>query len=172
MTVETEHLLLVPLSLGQMRRWIRNPRQTAGELGASAPDQSLLHRFSASRIYRAKISLMEDDPQHWWLSTYFQMIRREDRQIVGELGFKGLARPGETELGYGTHPPYEHRGYMTEAVTALSDWALRQREVPLTRITARTRAENYASQRVLYRSGFSQLYLDCGIYYWSKEASR
>ena len=172
MTIQTSRLELVPLTLGQMRRWIRDPRGVARELSALPPEQSLMHRFSAGRIYRAKIGLIEQAPEHWRLATYFQMIRREDRQIVGELGFKGIARLGEAELGYGTYERYQNRGYMTEAVTALSDWALLQREVPLQRVTARTRQENYASQRVLQHSGFRRLYLDCGIVYWSKETAR
>jgi len=172
MILQTQRLELVPLTLGQMRRWVRDPNQVARELSAKPPEQTLLHRFTAGRIYRAKISIMKEQPKTWWLATYYQMIRREDRQIVGELGFKGITHQEEAEIGYGTYEPYRRQGYMTEAVTALSEWALRQEEHPLKRVTARTREENYASQRVLQHSGFRRLYLDCGIIHWSREGTR
>lgn len=169
MTVLTDRLQLIPLSLAQMRLWLRDPRRVARQLHALPPEQHLLQRITSGRVYRAKIDLMEDDPEAWWLSTYFLMVRRSDRQIVGELGFKGRGRREEAELGYGTYSAYRRQGYMTEAVTALSDWALRQTEFPLCRITARTREDNLTSQRVLQRSGFRRLYSNCGILLWSKE---
>jgi RimJ/RimL family protein N-acetyltransferase len=72
--------------------------------------------------------------------------------IVGDLSFKGLAVDGMVELGYGLRDGYCGHGYMTEAVKAISAWAVFQKGV--TRIEAETAPENTASQRVLMNAGF------------------
>jgi RimJ/RimL family protein N-acetyltransferase len=50
--------------------------------------------------------------------------------LVGAGGFKGApdAR-GEVELGYGIVPEYQRRGYATEAVRGLSEFAFRDPRV-------------------------------------------
>ena len=45
-----------------------------------------------------------------------------------------------------------HHGYMTEAVIAITEWALSQDGVK--QVEAETDAENIASQKVLFRTGF------------------
>lgn len=71
---------------------------------------------------------------------------------VGNLSFKGLEDDGTVEIGYGTNAGYEGRGYMTEAVTAVVQWAAVQPGVKL--IEAEAEADNAASIRVLQKSGF------------------
>ena len=56
------------------------------------------------------------------------------------------------EIGYGLKEEYRHHGYMTEAVKAITEWALSQENVK--KVEAETDAENIASQKVLCRSGF------------------
>lgn len=56
------------------------------------------------------------------------------------------------EIGYGLKEEYRHHGYMTEAVKAITEWALSQESVK--QVEAETDAENIASQKVLSRSGF------------------
>ena len=72
--------------------------------------------------------------------------------IVGDLSFKGLAADGMVELGYGLRDGYCGHGYMTEAVKAISAWAVVQKGV--TRIEAETAPKNTASQHVLMNAGF------------------
>ncbi|MBO4354518.1 MAG: GNAT family N-acetyltransferase, partial [Clostridia bacterium] len=49
---------------------------------------------------------------------------------------------------------YCGNGYMTEAVTAVSNWALEQNGI--IRVDAETAPDNTASQNVLIRAGFSK----------------
>ena len=56
------------------------------------------------------------------------------------------------ELGYGLRSGCCGQGYMTEAVAAVTSWALAQTGV--TRVEAETAPENTASQRVLLRAGY------------------
>ena len=88
--------------------------------------------------------------QREWFAAWF--IETTAGERIGELCFKGIADDGAVEIGYGLHPEHWGKGYATEAVRALCDWAAKQAGV--TRIEAETDADNLASQRVLEKSGF------------------
>ncbi len=88
---------------------------------------------------------------HPWY-TYFLLLQESDRQALGVCGFKGAPTQfGSVELGYAIHEDYRNRGYMTEAVKALVDWAFTHESCD--RVTAETLRENIASQRVLQKAG-------------------
>jgi len=59
------------------------------------------------------------------------------------------------EIGYGIDPGYQGKGYMTEAVADLVDWAFSHAEC--TAVTAHgVRPDNFASQKVLVKNGFTE----------------
>lgn len=88
--------------------------------------------------------------QRQWYAMWFIELPSGER--VGELCFKGLSCDGIVEIGYGLLPEFWGKGYATEAVMAVTEWASRQQGVK--QIEAETDAENIASQRVLYKAGF------------------
>jgi ribosomal-protein-alanine N-acetyltransferase len=59
--------------------------------------------------------------------------------------------PHGVELGYVLHRDVWGKGYMTEAVAAVTDWALQQPEIH--RVWAYVHVGNAASQRVLEKAG-------------------
>lgn len=81
------------------------------------------------------------------------MIELKDGTHIGELCFKGLSETGAAEIGYGIAAEYENCGYATEAVSAVTDWALAQPGVCC--IKAETEKSNTASQKVLDKSEFT-----------------
>lgn len=74
--------------------------------------------------------------------------------IIGNLSFKGINKEGMVEIGYGTNPEFEGQGYMTEAVSAVVEWAEKQPGVRT--VEAEVEAGNIASIRVLEKSGFTR----------------
>jgi RimJ/RimL family protein N-acetyltransferase len=80
------------------------------------------------------------------------VVRRDDGAVVGEIGFVGPPRDGAATIGYAIVPTARRRGYATEAIVALSDWALGQPGVDSVR--AQTRPDNEPSIRALLRAGF------------------
>jgi [ribosomal protein S5]-alanine N-acetyltransferase len=50
-------------------------------------------------------------------------IRREPRELLGNVGFKGSPENGLVEIGYSLVEKYHGNGYCTEAVRALIGWA-------------------------------------------------
>lgn len=90
-------------------------------------------------------------PDKWaWYAIW--MIELKDGTHIGELCFKGITEEGTAEIGYGIAEDYQGCGYATEAVSALTDWALNQPGVSC--VTAETEETNIASQRVLKKAGF------------------
>ena len=87
-----------------------------------------------------------------WYAIWNIELNDESKTEVGNLSFMGLGEDGVVEIGYGTNEGFEGRGYMTEAVSAVVQWAAAQPDVR--RIEAETDDDNLASQRVLIKAGF------------------
>ncbi len=85
----------------------------------------------------------EDD----WLSAAVTL----DGTYVGDVAFHWVSEEHKTgEVGYMIDPRYQGRGFATEAVRPLIDWAFAQ---GFHRIIGRLEARNIASGRVLERLG-------------------
>ena len=133
--IETKRLKIYAASKEQMEAFI--PKQPVGEL-----------REAYSEMLTGALT----HPGQWeWYAIW--VIELKDGTYVGDLCFKGLSEAGVTEIGYGIAEDHQGHGYATEAVSALTDWALRQSGV--TCVTAETEASNTASQRVLNKAGFT-----------------
>jgi ribosomal-protein-alanine N-acetyltransferase len=90
----------------------------------------------------------EAEPYGVWV-----VIERSSGTIVGDAGFTGPPAADETiEVGYSIVADRRGRGYATEAVRALVEWALRQPDV--TAVVAGCASDNTPSIRVLERVGF------------------
>ena len=90
-------------------------------------------------------------PEQWeWYAIW--MMELKDGTHIGELCFKGITEEGTAEIGYGIKEDYQGCGYATEAVSALTDWALKQPGT--TCVMAETEESNIASQKVLKNAGF------------------
>jgi len=67
--------------------------------------------------------------EYYWHSFWF-LIRKGDRVVVGSADFKGGPNEkDEVEIGYGRGKEFEHNGYMTEAVSAMCAWARAQEKI-------------------------------------------
>jgi RimJ/RimL family protein N-acetyltransferase len=80
------------------------------------------------------------------------IVRREDEVVIGEIGFVGPPQRGAVMIGYAIVPSARRQGYATEAIAALSEWALGEPEVEDVR--AQTLPDNEPSARALLRAGF------------------
>ncbi len=133
--IETKRLRIYPATQKQMEEFIE--MQTVDVLKAAYTEMlngSLAH------------------PEQWeWYAVW--MIELKNRTHIGELCFKGLSSDGITEIGYGINDDFQGKGYASEAVKAVSEWAFQQPDV--TALEAETDEENTASKRVLEKCGFT-----------------
>ena len=76
--------------------------------------------------------------------------------MVGSIGFHGPPdKKNRLEVGYSVDPPYRRRGYASESVKALFDWA--NREHGIETFVASISPDNEASLRLASGFGFVQV---------------
>lgn len=85
----------------------------------------------------------------------FVLVRREDGLAVGGIGFHGAPdEEGRAEVGYDLVEGARGRGYASEALAALSGWALDRDDVRV--LCAAVEEANTASQKVAARAGYAR----------------
>jgi len=149
--IETERLLLLPLSANQLKLWICDIKSLEAELQCSYRAEPI--KGELLNIIKGQISLIELDEANYIYLTFWFIIRKDDWTVIGSTCFKNLPdASGEVEIGYGLGPEFESHGYMTEAIRALCKWALKQENISC--ITAETDIDNPKSHGVLERCDF------------------
>lgn len=102
--------------------------------------------------YSGMLDECKRDPKNWLWYAPWKMILKDGQESVGDLCFKGPVKNHSVKIGYGVQPEQEGRGYTTEALRAMTEWAFSQKDVVL--VEAETAPDNKASQRVLEKCGF------------------
>lgn len=74
--------------------------------------------------------------------------------LVGDIGVRLLPDEPTVELGYTIDPAHQRRGFATEAVTAVTTWALTRAD----RVIATIDQRNTASLTVAARAGFTPVH--------------
>jgi RimJ/RimL family protein N-acetyltransferase len=103
----------------------------------------------------------------WWLADAvheprrdrtglnLMMLARADDRIAGWIYLTDVDRHARcAEIGYGVRPGARGRGFATEALTALSRWALTAGS--LQRVWLSVNTDNLASLRVARKAGFTR----------------
>ena len=153
MILMTERLELVPLNARRLKLWIDDLPTLEKELNCSYRAEPLEGSFLD--IVKKQLTITQNDPDNCLWHSFWLLIRQTDRVVVGSADFKNVPNDRkEVEIGYGLGKTFEHKGYMTEAVIAMCDWALQQSAVES--IIAETYPDGLASQRVLQRCGFRE----------------
>jgi len=97
---------------------------------------------------------MEKDPGvRLWLMRAV-VVRSEPGQMIGNIGFHGRPVDGKAEIGYEISPPQRRRGYASEAVRALIEWARREHGVQ--GFIASVSPGNAASRGLISKLGFER----------------
>ena len=148
--LETPRLQLIPLTFAQLELALNDLTALAREMGVSLPPDMLDENVIRALGMKIKKMQAADAADHLWY-TYWLIVIPTERAGAGFIGFKGYPdEDGRTEIGYGIHPAYQNKGYMTEAIRALTDWAF---SYPFCRGITATTVINPASSRVLEKLG-------------------
>lgn len=151
MIIETNRLQLVPLTPGNINLWISDIKKLEEELNCKYIAEPMEGFFK--EIVKGQAKITNEDPENYLWHSFWFLIRKNDRVVVGSLDFKDVPNSmGEVEIGYGLGKAFEKNGYMTEAVKSICDWSFRDERVKY--VIAETDADGYASQRILKRCGF------------------
>ncbi|QNK63740.1 GNAT family N-acetyltransferase [Pedobacter sp. PAMC26386] len=148
--INTERLYLIPFTPDICKEALNHEFSSLAaigiQLGDGWPDADMLDTLP--RIID-KLNLV-DTPSGF---ESWMIIERETNAIIGDTGFKGLPDVnGTIDVGYGITASARRKGYATEAVKGLINWALQQPEV--TGITASCEISNVTSAKLLKALGF------------------
>jgi ribosomal-protein-alanine N-acetyltransferase len=85
-------------------------------------------------------------------SFQWAIVQKTDNQLVGMISAR--VETHKWELGYVLARPYWGRGYMTEVVKGVIEWAFKQPEI--SRVWAVCDIDNLASARVMEKAGMTR----------------
>lgn len=110
--------------------------------------------------------LKEDSTLLGW-GVWF-VINQENNTVIGDIGFKGKPNSENiVEIGYGIVPSAQGKGYATEAVQKLIDWAFSNKNI--NKIVAECLDENIPSIRVLEKLQMKRMGSENNMLKWQLE---
>jgi [ribosomal protein S5]-alanine N-acetyltransferase len=151
--VETARLSIHPLRPAQLELYL----QGNGRL------EKLFNLRDTGRLVSGDIKEMVENEtlpklkrlegNNYLFLTFWIVVEQSTKTIVAELGFKGVPNEkGEIEIGYGTIHSERGKGFMTEAVGGMIEWAKTQPEIHF--ILAETDKLNTASIKIMEKNNF------------------
>ena len=134
--LKTKRLRLSPMTQRELTELIT--RETDGE---------------QQKAYGEMLAGMNADPSNVLWNAPWKMCLKKEGTFLGDIGFKGAPKRGTVEIGYGIQKEYEGRGYTTEALGAMIDWAFSQNDV----YAIEAEAGNAASAHILEKHKFQRV---------------
>jgi ribosomal-protein-alanine N-acetyltransferase len=165
--IETERLHLFPLTISQLELYLKGKDGLEQALGLTPFGRVVAPQVKdqVSNITLPKMRAAMDDDYLFY--TFWLVVDKLSRTIVAELGFKGPpVDGGRVEIGYGTMPPMQGKGYMTEAVKGILQWAAARKDISV--VLAETNEANTPSIRVVEKNGFERIGVQSDNLLWRK----
>ncbi|RPH33321.1 MAG: N-acetyltransferase [Bacteroidales bacterium] len=162
--IETERLIIKPLTYNQLIKYIRADNSLENELNLNRSSRTISPELKEA-LEQTILPNVADVNKNYLFSTLWTIISKEYNKMVGDLCIVGEPNPeGEIEIGYGTYEEFQNNGFMTEAVGAIIEWAKCQANV--LSITASTEKNNIASFTVLLKNNFIKVNETEDLFSW------
>ncbi len=162
--IETNRLIIKPLTYNQLLKYIKNDNSLEKDLGLI----NSLKIISSELKEALEINILPNVANknlNYLYYTLWTIILKENKIMVGDLCFMGEPNElGEIEIGYGIYDEFRKNGYMTEAVNCIVSWA--QNQSIIKSIIAKTYKDNIDSYSVLLRNKFVKTNEDDEFFYW------
>jgi len=158
--LRTARLTLVPATAALARAETEDRPAFAALLGADVPNAWPPETLADALPFL--LQQLEAGPDRIGWITWYGVANPDGGQsltLVASGGFFGPPQEGSVEnsveIGYSVLPEFQRRGYATEMVMGLTEWALAQPSVR--RVVANVASDNTPSLRLLRRIGFSEI---------------
>lgn len=150
--LESDRLTLVAASPDLIDSDLAGTQNLSVALDADVPIEWPPELFSTTVMRLAQAQLLDPSEQGW--SAWYLLLRGSARPVlVGLCQFKGRPDPaGSVEIAYSILPGYRNRGFATEAVARLVEWAFGHRNV--VQVAAETMPHRTRSIRIMEKNGF------------------
>ncbi len=152
--IETQRLILKPLTLDQLKKYILNDGSLEKELIVKNFKRPISPELQEV-IEQTIIPNVSNPSNNYLFTTLWTIIAKKENIMVGDFCFVGPPDLyASIEIGYGTYENFQNQGFMTEAVEGIIRWASFQPEI--NKIIASTEKENVASFKVLEKNNFTR----------------
>ncbi|MFE8703047.1 GNAT family N-acetyltransferase [Cytobacillus sp. FJAT-54145] len=121
------------------------------------------HNYEIGPHIHMYLEELERDSSYNGWGVWF-VILKDTNEVIGDIGFKGKPLDGQVEIGYGIIPTAQNKGYATEAVQGLIDWAFSSGKVE--KIIAECLIDNAASIKVLEKVGMTRSTSNNEMLFW------
>lgn len=153
--LETKRLLIKPLTYRQLVKYIKADDSLEDELQLNSTARVVPEILKEKMTLNILPKVAETTIDYLYV-TLWTVINKEENCMVCDVCFKGEPdAEGEIEIGYGTYPEFQGKGYMKEAVGGMIAWAKTQPTVKS--IFAETLKDNIASYTILEHNGFVKI---------------
>lgn len=165
--IQTERLILQPLTYGQLIKYIAADGSLEKELQLNTTSRTISSELKEA-LEQTILPNVADTTKNYLYSTLWTAILKVEQKMIGDLCIIGEPNAaGEIEIGYGIYDEFQGKGFMTEVVGGIIEWARMQPQVKS--IKASTEKTNTASFKVLQKNGFLQIGEDETFYHWKTE---
>ena len=162
--IETERLRILPLSLEQLKKYLQPGGALETELGLTATERFISPDL-AEAFETSILPNVADTDKNYLYYTLWAVITKAENTIVAGLLFTGEpSKDGEVEIGYGTEPPHQNKGYMTEAIAGIVTWTKSQTAVKT--LLAQTDKDNLPSHKTLSKNNFQPFRTEMNKIWW------
>jgi len=166
--VETERLHLFPLTARQLELYIQADNKLEQALCLANTGRTIAPQVQETVTKFTLPNMRKVSGSNYLFYTFWLVVDKQSRTIVAELGFKGPPdEAGTVEIGYGTMPAMQGRGYMTEAVKGILQWASTRPDINT--VLAEIRSSNIPSIRVVQKNGFDHFDKKGEMLWWKAD---
>ena len=153
--IETERLILKPLTYDQLVKYIKADNSLEIELNLNETSRTISPELKEA-FEQTILPNVADTAKDYLYSTLWTAISKDANKMVGDICIVGEPNSdGEIEIGYGTYDEFQKKGFMTEAVGAMIIWAKSQPKI--FSIIASTEKENIGSFTILLKNNFQKI---------------
>lgn len=165
--LETKRLILKPLNYEQLIKYSNCDNSLEEELNLFKNERTISNELKEA-LEQVILPSVLNEKNNYLFSTIWTAISKEENKIVGDICMYGEPNlDGEIEIGYGTYVQFQNKGYMTEIVNGIINWAKNEKSVKS--IIASTETNNIASYKVLQKNHFIKIGEDEKIFKWKLE---
>jgi RimJ/RimL family protein N-acetyltransferase len=153
--LKTERLRLIPLEYEYLKMLNYSRRELENALGLD--EYNFEFEGDYREIRRETLMFWLDNAHEmdsdYRFNTNWEIVLESENISIGGASFMGAPnRKGEVILGYIMAPDYRNKGYMSEAITEISNWAITFGGAK--RVISFVEKESLAVDKLLTKSGF------------------
>lgn len=168
--IETERLILKPLTYGQLVKYTKCDNSLEAELNLNETSRTISPELKEA-FQQTILPNVANKSKNYLYSTLWTGISKSENKMIGDLCIVGEPNAeGEIEIGYGTYDEFQGKGFMTEIVGGIIEWTKTQQIVKA--IIASTSKTNTASFKVLEKNNFIKIGETEALFNWKLEMKK